>query len=80
MNLIVVEALFVVSCQVLCGRYVKQHMVTHGQESGHPMVLSFADHSVWCYACESYVHNKVLHEAKNAAHLMKFGEEIPPFN
>uniref|UniRef100_A0A8C1RMS7 Protein deacetylase HDAC6 n=1 Tax=Cyprinus carpio TaxID=7962 RepID=A0A8C1RMS7_CYPCA len=66
--------------KVLCGRYVKQHMVTHGQESGHPMVLSFADHSVWCYACESYVHNKVLHEAKNAAHLMKFGEEIPPFN
>uniref|UniRef100_A0A672MKQ5 Protein deacetylase HDAC6 n=1 Tax=Sinocyclocheilus grahami TaxID=75366 RepID=A0A672MKQ5_SINGR len=45
--------------KVLCGRYVKQHMVTHGQESGHPMVLSFADLSVWCYACESYVHNKV---------------------
>ncbi|XP_016411706.1 histone deacetylase 6-like isoform X2 [Sinocyclocheilus rhinocerous] len=66
--------------KVLCGRYVKQHMVTHGQESGHPMVLSFADLSVWCYACESYVHNKVLHEAKNTAHLVKFGEEIPPFN
>ncbi|XP_067250495.1 histone deacetylase 6 isoform X1 [Chanodichthys erythropterus] len=66
--------------KVLCGRYVNQHMVTHGQVSGHPLVLSFADLSVWCYACESYVHNKVLHEAKNAAHLMKFGEEIPPFN
>ncbi|ROL48409.1 Histone deacetylase 6 [Anabarilius grahami] len=65
---------------VLCGRYVNQHMVTHGQVSGHPLVLSFADLSVWCYACESYVHNKVLHEAKNAAHLVKFGEEIPPFN
>lgn len=25
-------------------------------------------------------HTQVLHEAKNAAHLMKFGEEIPPFN
>uniref|UniRef100_A0A673JY08 Protein deacetylase HDAC6 n=1 Tax=Sinocyclocheilus rhinocerous TaxID=307959 RepID=A0A673JY08_9TELE len=66
--------------KVLCGRYVKQHMVTHGQVSGHPMVLSFADLSVWCYACESYVHNKVLHEAKSAAHLVKFGEEIPPFS
>lgn len=66
--------------KVLCGRYVNQHMVTHGQESGHPVVLSFADLSVWCYACESYVHNKVLHEAKNAAHLVKFGEGIHPFN
>lgn len=45
--------------QVLCGRYVNEHMVAHGQVSGHPMVLSFADLSVWCYACESYVHNKV---------------------
>ncbi|KAG1972143.1 histone deacetylase 6 isoform X2 [Pimephales promelas] len=66
--------------KVLCGRYVNQHMVTHGQVSGHPLVLSFADLSVWCYACESYIHNKVLHEAKNAAHLMKFGEEISPFS
>ncbi|XP_077080161.1 protein deacetylase HDAC6 isoform X2 [Siphateles boraxobius] len=66
--------------KVLCGRYVNQHMVTHGQVSGHPLVLSFADLSVWCYACESYIHNKVLHEAKNAAHLVKFGEEISPFS
>uniref|UniRef100_A0A8B9LAX4 Protein deacetylase HDAC6 n=1 Tax=Astyanax mexicanus TaxID=7994 RepID=A0A8B9LAX4_ASTMX len=66
--------------KVLCGRFVKEHMVTHGQVSGHPMVLSFADLSVWCYPCESYVHNKVLHEIKNAAHVAKFGEEIPPIN
>ncbi|TRY64948.1 hypothetical protein DNTS_024632 [Danionella cerebrum] len=69
------------SCyKVLCGRYINQHMVTHGQVSGHPVVLSFADLSVWCYACESYVHNKVLHEAKNAAHLVKFGEGLLPFD
>ncbi|KAK7136290.1 hypothetical protein R3I94_014814 [Phoxinus phoxinus] len=66
--------------KVLCGRFVNQHMVTHGQVSGHPLVLSFADLSVWCYACDSYVHNKVLHEAKNTAHLVKFGEEISPFS
>ncbi|KAA0714370.1 Histone deacetylase 6 [Triplophysa tibetana] len=66
--------------KVLCGRYVNQHMVTHGQVSGHPLVLSFADLSVWCYACESYVHNKALHEVKNSAHLLKFGEEMAPFN
>ncbi|KAL4646267.1 histone deacetylase 6 isoform X1 [Arapaima gigas] len=63
--------------KVFCGRYVNQHMVTHGQVSEHPLVLSFSDLSVWCYGCEAYVHNKVLHEAKNAAHQVKFGEGIP---
>ncbi|XP_067096695.1 histone deacetylase 6 isoform X1 [Osmerus mordax] len=63
--------------QVFCGRYVNQHMVTHGLVSGHPMVLSFADLSVWCYSCEAYVHNKVILEAKNSAHCAKFGEEMP---
>ncbi|XP_058245625.1 histone deacetylase 6 [Hemibagrus wyckioides] len=66
--------------KVLCGRFVNEHMVAHGLVSSHPLVLSFADLSVWCYSCESYVHNKVLYEAKNAAHLAKFGEEIPPIN
>ncbi|XP_076860116.1 protein deacetylase HDAC6 isoform X2 [Brachyhypopomus gauderio] len=66
--------------KVLCGRFVNEHMVTHGQVSDHALVLSFADLSVWCYPCESYVHNKMLYEAKNSAHLCKFGEEIPPIN
>ncbi|KAM9475391.1 histone deacetylase 6 [Clarias gariepinus] len=66
--------------KVLCGRFVNEHMVAHGQMSSHPLVLSFADLSAWCYSCESYVHNEVLYEAKNAAHLAKFGEEIPPIN
>ncbi|XP_038578558.1 histone deacetylase 6 [Micropterus salmoides] len=66
--------------QVFCGRYVNEHMVTHGVVSEHPMVLSFSDLSVWCYLCESYVHNQTLFEAKNAAHWAKFGEEIPPWS
>ncbi|XP_031735552.1 histone deacetylase 6-like, partial [Anarrhichthys ocellatus] len=66
--------------QVLCGRYVNEHMVTHGVVSEHPMVLSFCDLSVWCYLCESYVHHQILLEAKNAAHCSKFGEEIPPWS
>ncbi len=61
---------FDVSFQVLCGRYVNQHMVTHRQESGHPIVLSFADLSVWCYACESYVHNKVCAARSQACNLL----------
>ncbi|TDH11066.1 hypothetical protein EPR50_G00081610 [Perca flavescens] len=66
--------------QVFCGRYVNEHMVTHGVVSEHPMVLSFCDLSVWCYLCEAYVHNQILFEAKNAAHCAKFGEEIPPWS
>ncbi|KAI5095354.1 histone deacetylase 6, partial [Silurus meridionalis] len=66
--------------KVFCGRFVNEHMVAHGQMSSHPLVLSFADLSVWCYVCESYIHNQVLYEAKNAAHLAKFGEEISPIN
>ncbi|XP_056284914.1 histone deacetylase 6 [Pseudoliparis swirei] len=66
--------------QVLCGRYVNEHMVTHGVVSEHPMVLSACDLSVWCYLCESYVHHQILFEAKNAAHCCKFGKEIPPWS
>uniref|UniRef100_A0A673ABZ7 Protein deacetylase HDAC6 n=1 Tax=Sphaeramia orbicularis TaxID=375764 RepID=A0A673ABZ7_9TELE len=65
--------------QVFCGRYINEHMVIHGVTAEHPVVLSFADLSVWCYLCEAYVHNQVLFEAKNAAHCAKFGEEIPPW-
>lgn len=66
--------------QVFCGRYVNEHMVTHGAVAEHPVVLSFSDLSVWCYLCESYVHNQILFDAKNAAHCAKFGEEIPPWS
>ena len=44
------------SLQVYCGRYRSEHMVMHSFETGHKMVLSYADLSVWCYACDSYVH------------------------
>lgn len=64
--------------KVCCGRYVNEHMVIHGVTAKHPVVLSYADLSVWCYLCESYVHNQILFEAKNAAHWAKFGEEVPP--
>ncbi|XP_058499299.1 histone deacetylase 6 isoform X1 [Solea solea] len=66
--------------QVFCGRYVNEHMLTHGCVSEHPLVLSFSDLSAWCYLCESYVHHQILFEAKNSAHLAKFGEEVPPWS
>ncbi|KAJ8047813.1 Histone deacetylase 6 [Holothuria leucospilota] len=66
------------SCyQVLCGRFMNEHMLLHGLETEHRVVLSFADLSVWCYACDSYVHNQIILPAKQAAHLSKFGEDMP---
>ncbi|XP_033029881.1 histone deacetylase 6 isoform X3 [Lacerta agilis] len=62
--------------KVCCGRYIKQHMVAHNSESGHPLVLSFADLSVWCYGCQAYVHHPILFEAKRQAHLLKFGVDV----
>lgn len=65
------------SCyQVLCGRFMNEHMLLHGLETEHRVVLSFADLSVWCYACDSYVHNQIILPAKQAAHLSKFGEDM----
>ncbi|CAM4691602.1 unnamed protein product [Lepidochelys olivacea] len=61
--------------RVLCGRYINQHMLAHGSLSGHPLVLSYADLSVWCYACQSYVHHPTLLPAKALAHRMKFGAD-----
>ena len=34
-------------------------MLFHGIETGHKLVLSYADLSVWCYGCDNYVHNQV---------------------
>ena len=45
--------------RVLCGRYINQHMVQHNEQTGHSIALSFADLSVWCFPCDSYVHNPV---------------------
>lgn len=63
--------------KVFCGRYVSEHMLMHGLETNHLMVLSYADLSAWCYGCEAYIHNEVLIPAKRAAHISKFGEDVP---
>ena len=63
--------------EVLCSRYVKSHMVRHYEREKHPMCLSYADLSVWCYPCESYVHNEMLMSVKRSAHLSKFGVDMP---
>lgn len=61
------------SCyETFCSRYVNNHMVDHYEKHKHPMALSFSDISVWCYECDSYVHNSILSEAKELAYSSKF--------
>jgi len=63
--------------EVHCGRFIHQHMLFHNESTGHCIVLSFADLSIWCYGCEAYLENEVLTPVMAAAHLQKFGEEYP---
>ncbi|KAK0398148.1 hypothetical protein QR680_002447 [Steinernema hermaphroditum] len=62
--------------EVHCGRHVNEHALYHFLETEHAMALSLADLSVWCYVCDSYVHNDVLTPAKRVAHISKFGCDI----
>ena len=59
-----------------CARIVNQHGLIHNQSTDHPLTLSFTDLSVWCYKCENYIDNPILHKYKNLAHRSKFGEEL----
>ena len=35
-------------------------MLKHNEENQHPIALSFADLSIWCYECDSYIVGKVF--------------------
>lgn len=50
---------------ILCSRYVKSHMVQHNEKDHHPIALSFADFSFWCYDCDSYVVSQHLNHVKH---------------
>lgn len=61
------------SCsKTFCSRFVRGHMAEHFEETQHPLVLSFSDISVWCYVCDSYIHNQILNEVKLLAYNSKF--------
>ncbi|XP_050554473.1 histone deacetylase 6 isoform X1 [Spodoptera frugiperda] len=60
-----------------CARSVNGHMQAHFTATGHALVLSLVDLSVWCNVCDAYVDNSLLYDAKNNAHRCKFGEDMP---
>ncbi|XP_049882101.1 histone deacetylase 6 isoform X1 [Pectinophora gossypiella] len=62
---------------VACGRSINAHMQAHYSATQHALVLSLLDLSVWCNACDAYVDNALLYDAKNNAHRCKFHEDMP---
>ncbi|CAL8098561.1 unnamed protein product [Calicophoron daubneyi] len=60
-----------------CGRYANGHMLEHFQDTNHPITLSMADLSFWCYLCESYIDSDILWDIKQVAHKAKFGVDLP---
>ncbi|WCJ17932.1 Histone deacetylase 6 [Euphorbia peplus] len=70
------------SCKdVLCSRFVNQHMLQHFQEKKHCLALSYSDLSVWCFECDAYLDAQVIMQLRHVyetAYILKFGE-APPF-
>lgn len=68
------------SCpNVACGRYIKEHALTHFQETGHPLAIDVNELYVFCYKCDDYVLNdnnssdiKVLREMLLAIRYQNF--------
>ncbi|KAA0190264.1 Histone deacetylase 6, partial [Fasciolopsis buskii] len=55
---------------VYCGRYANSHMLEHFSSARHPLVLSFADLSSWCYECEAYIHNEVSNSHLSGSYIL----------
>nr|CAG4709546.1 unnamed protein product [Naegleria fowleri] len=70
------ENWFCLQCHsVCCSRYRKAHMMNHFESTHHPMVLSLADLSIYCYECDAYVENPEMTRLMlRELHFAKFGE------
>jgi len=65
--------------QTFCSRYIEGHSLKHFEQTGHCILISFSDLSVWCYSCNEYIASEVLDPAINLLHNAKFNlPYIPP--
>jgi hypothetical protein len=72
------ENMLCLECNAVhCGRHVRGHALNHHEQTGHAMVLAFADLSCWCYACDAYINARNRHVAPVAKllYMSKFGEQ-----
>ncbi|KJE94191.1 ADP-ribosylglycohydrolase [Capsaspora owczarzaki ATCC 30864] len=65
---------------VHCGREINGCAAVHGGEASHPIVLSLADHSIWCYACDSYITHPLLTPWYEHIYRFKFGTTPAPIH
>ncbi|CAE8715947.1 unnamed protein product [Polarella glacialis] len=62
------------SCNSLhCGRYGQRHGLQHSGETGHPLMISLSDLSIWCYSCDAYVEHPKLITLRAQMETLKFG-------
>jgi len=62
---------------VFCSRYVQGHGVQHFNNSGHCILISFSDLSVWCYNCEDYIRHIKTDPALFLLHKTMFNVNHP---
>lgn len=65
--------------EILCGRYVNEHMVLHAATTQHLVVTSLSDLQTWCYGCEAYCIDSRLDQGNAMLYLTKFGALPPGF-
>lgn len=61
-----------------CSRFQAGHAEVHARATGHHIAVSWADMSVWCYACEAYLDCFVipdLHHVFRQVYVQRFHEE-----
>ncbi|CAD8197857.1 unnamed protein product [Paramecium octaurelia] len=61
--------------EIHCSRFVNSHMVEHNKKSGHQIVLSLTDLSLWCYECSSYITNYLISKASKLLSSIKFNNQ-----
>lgn len=57
---------------VRCSRYINGHNLQHYHDTGHCIVISLQDLSVWCHECQSYLYHPTLKPLLHYLHSMKF--------
>jgi hypothetical protein len=50
-------------------------MSKHTEATSHPVALSFADFSFWCYTCDSYITSRKLSQFQQFLSFVRFGPD-----
>jgi NAD-dependent SIR2 family protein deacetylase len=62
---------------ISCGRQINAHAESHHKSTNHNLVVSLADLSCWCYACNNYIETEITDPLIFALHQKKFSSPHP---